>query len=807
MLHDIRYALRTLIANRGFTLVAIITLAFGIGANTAIFSVVNAVLLEPLPYLNAERLVAIWETRPNVRFDRMPTSGPDFEDWVSQTKSFETLAGFEPTTLTLTGMGEPETLSGAALSPNTFDLIGVTALHGRTFRSGDERATEGRPVILSHALWQTRFNSDPNVIGTAMTLDDTPYTIIGVMPRGLDFPPSLAMAGRDLNFNARLWTVLDLAPRREKRGNKSIFVFGRLRKGTSVAAAQQEMDAVARRLSTEYPSANVGMGILVNSLLESVVRNARLSLLVLLAAVGLLLVIACANVANLVLARATTRRRELAIRAAMGASSGRLVRLLLTESIVLSVAGGLAGLLLASWSIDFLVAMASEQIPRLRTLQFNGAVFLFALATAAGAGVLFGLAPALQGRRTDLNQTLKEAGDRGSAKKGIGSVFIVAEVALAAVLLVGAGLLIQTFLRLESMNLGFNPRDLVALQLTLSSSKYPEVRRTAFYEQALERIRANGSIVSTAVSDAIPLGDSLTGTGFSIEGREPDVTGRLNPVTRINVSASYLQTMEIQILRGRDFSSADRAGSTPVAIINEDLARRYFPGEDPIGRRLKFGRPNVESPWFTVVGISRDVRGFTLQQEIHPEIYVPYSYAPPAEAYIMIRSKGEIESTTQLLRSVIGEIDPNQPVEIRTMDAIFARSLAQPRLRMLLLTGFAALALIMAAVGIYGVMSYFVNERIREIGVRMALGARKEMVLGMVLRRGLVLTIAGTGIGLICAGVLSRFLSSLLFEVTGSDAATYITVALALGVLSLLAIYLPARRATRVDPMIALRQG
>jgi putative ABC transport system permease protein len=807
MLHDIRYALRTLIANRGFTLVAIITLAFGIGANTAIFSVVNAVLLEPLPYLNAERLVAIWETRPNVRFDRMPTSGPDFEDWVSQTKSFETLAGFEPTTLTLTGMGEPETLSGAALSPNTFDLIGVTALHGRTFRSGDERATEGRPVILSHALWQTRFNSDPNVIGTAMTLDDTPYTIIGVMPRGLDFPPSLAMAGRDLNFNARLWTVLDLAPRREKRGNKSIFVFGRLRKGTSVAAAQQEMDAVARRLSTEYPSANVGMGILVNSLLESVVRNARLSLLVLLAAVGLLLVIACANVANLVLARATTRRRELAIRAAMGASSGRLVRLLLTESIVLSVAGGLAGLLLASWSIDFLVAMASEQIPRLRTLQFNGAVFLFALATAAGAGVLFGLAPALQGRRTDLNQTLKDAGDRGSAKKGIGSVFIVAEVALAAVLLVGAGLLIQTFLRLESMNLGFNPRDLVALQLTLSSSKYPEVRRTAFYEQALERIRANGSIVSTAVSDAIPLGDSLTGTGFSIEGREPDVTGRLNPVTRINVSASYLQTMEIQILRGRDFSSADRAGSTPVAIINEDLARRYFPGEDPIGRRLKFGRPNVESPWFTVVGISRDVRGFTLQQEIHPEIYVPYSYAPPAEAYIMIRSKGEIESTTQLLRSVIGEIDPNQPVEIRTMDAIFARSLAQPRLRMLLLTGFAALALIMAAVGIYGVMSYFVNERIREIGVRMALGARKEMVLGMVLRRGLVLTIAGTGIGLICAGVLSRFLSSLLFEVTGSDAATYITVALALGVLSLLAIYLPARRATRVDPMIALRQG
>jgi len=807
MLHDIRYALRTLIANRGFTLVAIVTLAFGIGANTAIFSVVNAVLLQPLPYVNADRLVAIWETRPSTRFDRIPTSGPDFEDWVSETKSFDTLAAFEPTSLTLTGKGEAETLSGTAVSPNAFDLIGSPALHGRTFRAGDESATQARPVILSHTLWETRFNSDPSVIGTAVTLDDTPYTIIGVMPRGFEFPPSLAMAGRDVNFNARLWTVIDLASRRNLRGNKSVLVFGRLREGTSVMAAQQEMDAVAHRLSTAYPSANVGMGILVKPLLESVVRNVRPSLLVLLGSVGLLLVIACANVANLVLARATTRRRELAIRAAIGASSARLMRLLLTESIVLSLAGGIAGLLLASWSIDFLVALSSEQIPRLRTLQFNSTVFFFNLAAAAGAGVLFGLAPALQGRRTDLNQTLKEAGDRSSAKKGIGSIFIVAEVALAAVLLVGAGLLIQTFLRLERSNLGFNPRDLVALQLTLPSSKYPSARRTAFYEEALDRIRANGSIISAALSDAIPLGDSMSGIGFSIEGREPDVTGRLNPATRINISPGYLQTMEIQIGRGRDFSAADRAGSMPVAIINEESARRYFPREDPVGRRLKFGRPNVESPWFTIVGIIRDVRGFTIQQEIQPEIYVPYSYAQPAEAYIMIRSKAEIELTTKLVRSVIAGIDPNQPVEIRTMDALFARALAQPRLRMLLLTGFAALALIMAGVGIYGVMSYFVNERTREIGVRMALGARKETVLRMVLRHGLILTFAGAGIGLICAGAVSRFLSSLLFEVTGTDAVTYTVVALALGVLSLIAIYIPARRATRVDPMIALRQG
>ena len=806
MLQDIRYALRTLIANRGFTLIAIVTLAFGIGANTAIFSVVNAVLLQPLPYPNAGRLVAIWETRPGTSLDRIPTSGPDFEDWVSQTKSFDTLAAFEPNSLTLTGKGEAETLSGTAVSANAFDLIGSPALHGRTFRAGDESTTQARPVILSHTLWETRFNSDPNVIGTAVTLDDMAYTIIGVMPRGFEFPPSLAMAGRDLNFNARLWTVLDLA-RRNLRGNKSVLVFGRLREGTSVMAAQQEMDAVARRLSTDYPSANVGMGILVRPLLESVVRNVRPSLLVLLGSVGLLLVIACANVANLVLARATTRRRELAIRAAIGASSGRLVRMLLTESIVLSLAGGVAGLLLASWSIDFLVALASEQIPRLRTLQFNGTVFFFNLVAAAGAGVLCGLAPALQGRRTDLNQTLKDAGDRGSAKKGIGSVFIVAEVALAAVLLVGAGLLIQTFLRLERLNLGFNPRDLVALQLTLPSSKYPSARRAAFYEEALDRIRANGSITSTALSDVIPLGDSMRGTGFSIEGREPDVTGRLNPGNRINVSFGYLQTMEIQILRGRDFSPADRAGSMPVAIINEESARRYFSGEDPIGRRLKFGRPNDDSPWLTIVGMIRDVRGFTLQQEIQPEIYVPYSYAQPAEAYIMIRSKGEIESTTKLLRSVIAEIDPNQPVEIRTMDALFGRALAQPRLRMLLLTGFAALALIMAGIGIYGVMSYFVNERTREIGVRMALGARNETVLSMVLRHGLLLTFAGAGIGLICAAALSRFLSSLLFEVTGTDAVTYTVVALALAVLSLIAIYIPARRATRVDPLIALRQG
>ena len=806
MNHDLRYAARTLIANPGFTVVAIITLALGIGANTAIFSVVNAVLLEPLPYPNAGRLVAIWETRPNIPFDRIPTSGPDFEDWLSQAKSFDTLTAFEGNSLTLTGRGEPETLPGNAVSTNAFDLIGIPALHGRTFRADDELAAQGRPVILSYVLWEEKFNSDPEAVGMGIRLDDLSYTVIGIMPRGFDFPPSLALAGRDLMFNTKLWTVIDLAAKRNMRGTKSVLAFGRLREGTSIETAQSEMETIARRLEAQYPDANRGMKILVRPLLESVVRNAQPALLVLLGAVGLVLVIACANVANLLLARATTRRKELAIRAAMGASSRRLLRLLLTESMLLSIAGSAAGFILALWVIDFLVVTAADQVPRLRTLQIDGMVFLFNLGVAVAAGLVFGLAPSLQARRTDLNQTLKDAGGgRSSARQALGNVFIAAEVALAAVLLIGAGLLIQTFLRLQRVDMGFNPRNLAALQLTLPSSKYPAGRRVAFFEEVLERIRSNGTIGSAGLSTAIPLGDSMSAAGFTIEKQESGIPGLLHSATRIDVSEGYLQTMGIPVVRGRDFSSADRYGSMPVAIINEDLARRYFAGQDPIGQRLKFGRPAAESPWFTVVGISRNVRSFTLQQDIKPEIYVPYTYAPPSYAYLMIRSNNESEPAASLLRSLIAEIDPNQPVEIDAMDALVTRSVARPRLHMLLLTGFGVLALALAAVGIYGVMSYFVNERIREIGVRIALGARRGSVLRMVLGRGLVLTMAGLAIGLISGAALSRFLSSLLFEITGTDAATYAAVSGVLVALSLAAILIPARRATRVDPLIALK--
>jgi putative ABC transport system permease protein len=808
MLQDLRYAARTLIANRAFTLVAIVTLALGIGANTAIFSVVNAVLLEPLPYPNAERLVAIWETRPNIPFDRIPTSGPDFEDWRAQTTSFEMLAAFEGRSLTLTGRGEPETLPANAVSANAFDLVGIPALLGRTFRPDDEVATQGRTVILSHSLWKERFNSDPNVVGGGITLDDLPYTVIGVMPSEFDFPPSIALGGRDLMFHTKVWTVMDLAAKRNTRGNKSIIAFGRLREGASIVTAQAEMEALGKRLAEEYPNANRGMGILVKPLLESVVRNAQPSLLVLLGAVGLLLVVACANVANLMLARATTRRRELAIRMAMGASAPRVVRLLLTESMLLSIAGSLAGFFLAVWSIDFLVVIASDQVPRLRTLQLDATVFLFTLGVTVAAGLLFGLAPSLQARRTDLNQTLKDAGGgKSSARHGLGNVFIVAEVAMAAVLLVAAGLLIQTFLHLQRVDLGFNPTNLMALQLTLPPSKYPVERRAAFYEEALERLRSSGTITSAAVSTAIPLGDSLSSGGFTIENREPDLPGTMNPGTRFNVSEGYLRTMEIPVVRGRDFSTTDRGTSAPVAIINEELARRYWAGDDPIGKRVKFSRPTVESQWFTIVGISRNVRSLTLQQKTTPEIYIPYAYAPPADAYIVVRSSSESEFTASLLRRTIAEIDPNQPVEVTGMDALLARSVAKPRLQMLLLTGFGVMALALAAVGIYGVMSYFVNERTREIGVRMALGAQKQTVLRIVLARGVMLTLSGLGIGLLSAAALSRFLSSLLFEITGTDIATYVAVAFVLLALSLAAIYIPARRATRVDPMIALRHG
>jgi putative ABC transport system permease protein len=809
MLNDVRYSLRKLRQNPGFALTAIVSIALASGANTAIFSVLNAVLLRPLPYANPHQLVIVWEKHPAVPFDRIPTSPADFEDWKAQAKSFERLSafGFGGPAMTLTGVGEPESVPALKISSDAFDLVGVQPYLGRTFRPGDELANEGSPAIISHALWSRRFNSDPGVIGRSVTLDRKPYTIVGVMPRGFSFPPSLVFGGRDLMFETQIWIPLDIRPVRAERESRSMMAIGRLRSNVSIAQAQAEMDTIAHRLEQQYPDTNEKMGVVVATLHDSVVRKARPALLVLMAGVGLVLIVACANVANLLLARSTTRSREMAIREAIGASWSRLTRLALIESILLSAAGSLLGLLLAQWIVDFMVRLAAYQFPRMSDVRMDGAVFGFTIAVAILTGIAFGLAPSFQWRVIDLNHALKQSAGEPIKMTGrhvLRSALVVAEVALALVLLVGSGLLVRSLINLRQTDLGFNPRDLITTHVVLPDKEYSDPRRIQFYKNALERIETMGA-ASAGLADVIPLGGKISAGNISIEGQPASPASETVGVRKVKSSSAYFRTMGIPLLRGRSFSEQDRQESTPVVVINEALAQTFWHEADPIGRRMKFGDPDDKGPWLTVIGIVGNVRGFTIEQTIEPEAYTPFTQDPPGEAYIVIRARGEPQAVTGSLRSSIASIDPNLPVEVETMDAIVDSAVSSPRASTILLASFAALALILTAVGIYGVVSYFVGERTREIGIRMALGARKDEVLRLILGKGLVLIASGLMIGSVAAAALMRVLSTLLFGVTPKDPLTYGAASIVLLLFSLGATVVPAWRATRVDPVQAIR--
>jgi len=808
MLNDVRYSLRKLRQNPVFALAAIVSIALASGANTAIFSVLNAVLLRPLPYANPHQLVIVWEKHPAVPFDRIPTSPADFEDWKAQAKSFERLSafGFGGPAMTLTGAGEPESLSALKISTDAFGLVGVQPYLGRTFRPGDELANEGSPAIISHALWSRRFNSDSGVIGRSVTIDRKPYTIVGVMPRGFSFPPSLVFGGRDLMFETQIWIPLDIAPMGSERGSRSMMAIGRLRPNVSIAQAQAEMDTIAHRLEQQYPDTNEKMGVIVATLHDSVVRKARPALPVLMAGVGLVLIVACANVANLLLARSTTRSREMAIREAIGASWSRLTRLALTESILLSAAGSLLGLLLAQWIVDIMVRLAAYQFPRMSDVRMDGAVFGFTIALAILTGIAFGLAPSFQWRGIDLNHALKQSAGEPIKMTGrhvLRSALVVAEVALALVLLIGSGLLVRSLMKLQQTDLGFNPRDLISTHVVLPATEYSDTRRIQFYKNALERIEATGA--SAGLADVIPLGGAISAGNISVEGQQTPPASETVGVRKVKSSSAYFRTMNIPLLRGRSFSEQDRRESTPVVVINESLARTFWHKADPIGRRMKFGDPDDKGPWLTVIGIVGNVRGFTIEQSIEPEAYTPFTQDPPGEAHIIVRPRGEPQAITGSLRSSIASIDPNLPIEVETMDALVDSAISGPRARTIVLASFAVLALILTAVGIYGVVSYFVGERTREIGIRMALGARKDEVLRLVLGKGLVLIASGLMIGSVAAAALMRVLSTLLFGVTPKDPLTYGSASIVLLLFSLGAIVVPAWRATRVDPLQAIR--
>ncbi|HYG10021.1 MAG TPA: ABC transporter permease [Pyrinomonadaceae bacterium] len=803
---DLSYGLRMLLKNPGFTLVAVIALALGIGANSAIFSVVNTVLLRPLPYQDPERLVMVWEDDTKGGYPRDTPSAANYADWRDQNQVFEGMAAMANMSFNLTGTGEPERLDGRRVSANLFPLLGVEPQLGRAFLPEEDQPGGNRVVVLSHGLWQRRFGSDANIKGKSLTLNGESYTVVGVMPPHFQFP------SRD----DELWVPIAFTSEEAaNRGRHYLQVVARMKPGVTLEQAQAEMNTIAARLQQQYPAQNTGLGATVTSLHEHVVGDIKPALLVLLGAVGFVLLIACANVANLLLARAAVRQKEISIRVALGASRLRLIRQFLTESILLAALGGGVGLLLSLWGVSLLKAFIPENIAQARDISIDGRVLLFTLFVSLLTGLIFGLAPAAQASNFNLNETLKEggrdsaAGSRGNRIRGL---LVIAEVAVSLILLIGAGLLINSFMRLSSVDPGFRTDKLLTMQVELSELKYPDhARRSAFYTELINRIEALPGVSSAAVTNWIPLvrqGDSI---GFSIEGRPDPAPGqgkRPTVVTRVT-SPHYFQTMGIQLLQGRGFVEQDRVDAPAVAVINETMARRFWPDQDPIGKRITPGSPDSPDPddWITIVGIARDVRQFELVADPKPQMYLTYAQAGFfAPRHLVVSTNVEPLGLASMVRKAVWEIDKDQPVSnIRTMEEVLSESIARQRFSMLLLGIFAAVALVLAAVGIYGVMSYSVAQRTREIGIRMALGARRSDVLKLTVGGGLKLVLIGVAIGLGAAFILTRVMSSLLFGVSATDPTTFIIISLVLIGVAVLASYIPARRATRVDPMVALR--
>jgi putative ABC transport system permease protein len=807
LFNEIRYGIRSLLKHPGFTAIAIITLALGIGANTAVFTVVYAVLLRPLPYSNPERLVTIWEESPQRDLYEMPVSLANLRDWEQQNSSFEQIAAYTFAELNLTGTGEPTRLLTARCSANLFSLVGGQPAMGRAFLPEEDKEGATRVVVLSNGIWRSRFGSDPQILGHALTLNNESYTVVGVMRPGFQFPVGFGYMGKVLNDPIDLYVPIAASSSESRRGNFSFFAIGRLKPGISIVQARAEMSAIESRLEQQYPDGNTGIGISLVPTYEQTVKGIRPALLVLLGAVGFLLLIACANIANLMLVRTASREKEIAIRTALGASRLRVVRLLLGESLLISLAGGFLGLLLALWGTDALIALAPDNIPRLNEVGIDVPVFVFTLTVALLTGVIFGLIPALQSARPDLNEALKE-GKRGStgsvAGKRTRNVLVAAEVALSLVLLIGAGLMIKSLVRLQQVSLGFNPDNLLTAYLTLSPSKYAEDRQqVAFFQDALQRLQSLPGVQSVAATTALPLTVSLSGSDFRIEGHPEPEKGQEMIINTSGVSPDYFRTLGIPILKGREFSDRDRSGAPMAAIINNDLARIYFGNEDPIGKRISF---DDRQTWISIVGVTGDVKRFGLDSNAKPEVFLPYLQSPSSSMSFVIRSSADPSALTAAVKAQIQMIDRDLPLdEATTMKQLLSESNSGRRFNMLLLSVFAAVALLLAVVGIYGVMSYTVAQRTHEIGIRVAIGAQASDVFRMVISHGMMLVLIGIVVGLLGAFGLTRLMTTMLFGVEATDPTTFIAITTLLAVVAFVACYIPGRRATKVDPLVALR--
>ena len=801
---DVQYALRSIAKKPLFYSIVILTLALGIGANAAIFTVVNAVLLQPLPYPDPDRLMMVWTYNPRQGFDKDVGTYPNFEDWRRGSESFERMSGYFGANLTLTGSGDPEQIRGARVTPEFFETMGVAPVHGRGFTAANGQAGGERVVILADGIWTRRFGADPAIVGRQIVLNGLPHEVMGVMPAAFAHPD-----------DAELWVPLAAVGQFEElfqaRGSFWLTVIGRLKPGVGQAAAQAEMDVIAARLEKQYPS-NAGIGIRLVPLHVELVGEVRWPLLILLGAVSFVLLIACANVANLLLTRAAARHRELAIRAALGARRARLLRQLLTESLVVALLGGAAGLMLAAWSMDLLRSLAPAALPRLDDISIDAQVLAYAALASLVSSVLVGIFPALQASRRDSGAHLKEGGRSGS--EGVGgrrlrSALAVSELAIALMLLVGAGLLIRSFIALNNTDPGFATTGVLTLRLQLPGARYAEPARvTAFYDRLIERLAALPGVQSAAVGTSLLLSQLPQSASINIEGRPPLPPDAPNiPVPYDSVTPEFFSTLQIPLRRGRLFTPADSSTSQGVAIVNESFVRRFFPGEDPLGRRVTFGTPGQpDTQWQTVVGVVADTRRGGFERDAWAEIYFPMRQAPDRRVFAFLRTPGDPALLVSAARDAVWSIDRDQAVgAIRTVPQLLAQQDANRRFTTLLLGVFAAVAFVLAMIGIYGVIANSTAQRTHEIGIRMALGADRASVLRMVLAGGLRIAVAGLTIGVLGALALTQVLAGLLFGVTARDPLTFVVVAAALLLVSLAACWIPARRAMRVDPVLALR--
>ncbi|MGH8495916.1 MAG: ABC transporter permease [Gammaproteobacteria bacterium] len=803
--HDLRYAARNLSKSAGFTAVAVLTLAIGIGANTAIFSVVNAVLLKPLPLPEPDRLVRVYDGKTGAWGTASP---PNFVDWQRDNTVFGEMGAYAQTAGALTGIGEAQRVGGSAVTAGFFPALGATPLLGRPISAAETEAGQERVVVLSHGLWQRYFGADPEILERTVQLEGRDYTVIGVMPPGFEYP-----AG------AELWVPLAFSEEElaTQRGAHYLDVIARLAPGVTVEDASKQMAAIARVLELRYPDSNTGSSASAVWLHEALVGDVRPALLILLGAVGFVLLIACVNVANLLLARTTGRKRELAVRSALGAGRGRLVRHVLTESVLLALLGGAAGLLLAVLGLQLLLALPLESLPRLEGTELDRTVLAFTLAVSTLTGVLFGLLPAIKaGMTPDLTGALKAGGAAVTLDRAGGrtrGALVITEMALAVLLLAGAGLLLKSFVELQQVDPGFNPRGVLTFDMSLPRARYPEPQQArAFFADLNQRIEALPGVESVAGVFGLP----LSGFNYSISvekldgGPAYDNPGDARSTQVRVITPDYFRAMEIRLLDGRALAATDRAGTDPVVVVNESAAELLWPADDPLGHTFELGTTfGLGGPRAggTVVGVVSDIKHFGLGEESRPEVYIAHSQFPVDFMSVTVRTSLPPQSLIAPIREQVRAIDNGLPVdEMRTMEQWLADSVAQPRFYMLLLGIFAAAALLLAAIGIYGVMTYSVRNRTNEIGVRRALGAEANDLLGMVLTQAMTLAVGGLVLGMLAAFLLTRVLAGLLYGVSARDPMTFIGVAVLLAAVALVASYLPARRATRVDPMVALRE-